>query len=60
MATPIFDHAHFLGAKFPTFATKVVGSWDKADNMYFDELSNFVEQTFFVSRLVFEIIEIIT
>ena len=46
-------------AKMPTFDRNVVESSDKAQNVYFDELSNFVEQTFFVGLLVFEIIEII-
>ena len=45
--------------KIPTFDRNVVESSDKAQNVYFDELSNFVEQTFFVGLLVFEIIEII-
>ena len=53
LTTPIFR------AKFLTFATEVVGSWDEAEKMYFDELSNFVEQTFSSDLYFFEIIEII-
>ena len=48
-----------IWAKVPTFDRNVVECSDKAQNVYFDELSNFVEQTFFVGLLVFDIIEII-
>ena len=42
-----------------TLLLKVVESQDKVCKMYFDELSRFVGETFFIRFLVFEIIEII-
>ena len=45
--------------KSVTLARKVVESWDWTQNVYFDELSNFIGTTFSVRALVFEIIEII-
>ena len=42
-----------------TLARKVVESWDCTQNVYFDELNNFIGTTFFIRALVFEIIEII-
>ena len=46
-------------AKMLTLALKVVESQDKAYKVYFHELRNFVQETFFVKLLVFAIIEII-
>ena len=44
---------------YVTFDMDDLESWDKFWMVYFDELSNFVEQTFFVGLLFFDIIEII-
>ena len=44
---------------YVTFDGEDLESWDKSWMVCFDELSNFVEQTFFVRLLVFEIIGII-
>ena len=44
---------------YVTLNRNAVESWDKAYNVDFHELSNFVENKFFVRLLVFMIIEII-
>ena len=44
---------------YVTFDREDLESWDKSWVVCFNELSNFVEQTFFVRLLVFEIIVII-
>ena len=41
---------------YVTFDSEDLESWDKSMMVCFDELSNFVEQTFFVRLLVFDII----
>ena len=45
--------------KHVTLARTVVESWDWTQNVYFNELINFIGRTFFDRALVFEIIEII-
>ena len=57
--SPLIGHNWLNWVKIVTFDIKVVESWDKVYKMYFDELSNFVGETFFVRPLVFEIIEVI-
>ena len=57
--SPLIGHNWLNWVKIVTFDIKVVESWDKDDKVYFDELSNFVGETFFVRPLVFEIIGVI-
>ena len=56
---PLIGHNWLNWVKITTFDPKVVEGWNKDDRLYFDDLSNCVEETFFVRPLVFEIIEII-
>ena len=45
--------------KSVTLAMKVIGSWNWAQNVYFDERNNFVGEGILVIPLVFNIIDVI-
>ena len=45
--------------KIVTLARKVVERWDWTQNVYFDEMNNFLEEGIPVLPLVFKIIDII-